>query len=182
MKLPPIPSGDHELLLKIPYGEKTGIEWCYLLGDFGVHVAGCRKTITPPVKTLHFGDWVHQGLPFYGGNVPYHYACSEPPKKDLILQIPQYRGPVMAVEFGGEKGSLAFSPYTVRIGKCTSFSVTLYGNLINTFGQLHNCNKNVRMYGPGTWRETDESNAWSYTYQLKPIGILTPPVLYEVIE
>lgn len=180
IKLPPLFHGENELLITIPYGEKTEIEWCYLLGDFGVHVAGQKKMITEPVRKLHFGDWTTQGLPFYAGNVTYHCSYQNKSQKKLLLQVPQYRGPVMTVDCNGKQETLAFSPYTVSLENSNSFDITLYGNLINTFGQLHNFNKNERMYGPNTWRTQDIATTWSYAYQLKPMGILTQPRLYEV--
>jgi hypothetical protein len=182
INLPSIPSGVSELIIKIPYGEKTEIEWCYLLGDFGVQVMGQKKIIMESVKELHFGDWSNQGLPFYSGNVTYHCHFVNKEKKALLLQVPQYRGPVMQVDFEDKSEKLAFSPYTVSLGRGNSFDITLYGNLINTFGQLHNCNKNERTFGPNSWRTKDLTNNWSYGYQLKPMGILTQPKIYEVVK
>jgi hypothetical protein len=182
INLPSIPSGVSELIIKIPYGEKTEVEWCYLLGDFGVQVMGQKKIIMESVKELHFGDWSNQGLPFYSGNVTYHCHFDNKVKKALLLQVPQYRGPVMRVDFEEKSEKLAFSPYTVALGKSNSFDITLYGNLVNTFGQLHNCNKNERTFGPNSWRTKDLTNNWSYGYQLKPMGILTQPKIYEVVK
>jgi hypothetical protein len=68
----PAAPGRSVLELTVPLGLQTSIEYAYLLGDFGVRVAGVEKTIIPPVRELAFGDWVPQGLPFYGGNVTYH--------------------------------------------------------------------------------------------------------------
>ena len=70
--LPAFTAGRHELILRIPYGRLTNVEWCYLLGDFGVTVRGRHARITAPVRDLAFGDWTTQGLPFYAGNVTYH--------------------------------------------------------------------------------------------------------------
>ena len=32
--------GKNDLVITRPFGEKTNLEWSYLLGDFGVRVAG----------------------------------------------------------------------------------------------------------------------------------------------
>jgi hypothetical protein len=70
--LPEFSRGEHELILSFPFTRKTAVEWCYILGDFGVKVAGRHAWITEPVRQLTWGDWTLQGLPFYAGNVTYH--------------------------------------------------------------------------------------------------------------
>ena len=42
--LPPLHPGRNVLELRLPFGERTNTEWCYLLGDFGVRVEGAVKT------------------------------------------------------------------------------------------------------------------------------------------
>ena len=64
--------GENELLLECKYSEAhPGLEYIYLLGNFGVKFDGLKQTIIAPVKNLNIGDWVEQGLPFYSG------ACYE---------------------------------------------------------------------------------------------------------
>jgi hypothetical protein len=70
--LPEINVGKNVIEITVPYGKKTDIEACYLLGDFGVTVQGVNCTLTKPVTELTFGDITRQGLPFYGGNLTYH--------------------------------------------------------------------------------------------------------------
>ena len=61
--LPDLPAGESAIELAIPFGRRTNVEWCYLLGDFGVRVSGAEKTITPPVRELGFGDWTSRACP-----------------------------------------------------------------------------------------------------------------------
>ncbi|MFW6279131.1 MAG: hypothetical protein ACOC2G_02975, partial [Bacillota bacterium] len=113
--LPTIPAGESELVLKIPYNSKTDVEWCYLLGDFGVEVNGSQKKIIEPVTELAFGDWTGQGLPFYAGNVTYHCPI-ECDSGELIVEVPQFRNPLLTVDLNGKrKGEIALAPYRVNL-------------------------------------------------------------------
>jgi hypothetical protein len=180
VKLPQISEGKTEIILNIPFTPKTNVEWCYLLGDFGVKVDGSHAKIIAPVRELSFGDWTNQGLPFYAGNITYH--CSiEGLEGNLILEAAQFRNPLLSVELDGiKKGSIAFAPYIIDLGEINqnkhSINITAYGNRINTFGTLHNCDHSTTWVGPNAWRTT--GNAWSYEYQLTPTGVLVAPKVY----
>ena len=52
-----------------------------------------------------------------------------------------------------------------------------FGNRINTFGAIHNCDEQEIYFDPNAWRTIDES--WAYEYQLKKTGILKAPVLWK---
>lgn len=43
----------------------------YLLGDFGVKLAGRNTRLIKAEEKMAFGDVRSQGLPFYGGNLTY---------------------------------------------------------------------------------------------------------------
>lgn len=179
VKLPEIPAGSSEIVLNIPFGKKTNVEWCYLLGDFGVEVSGSHSKITVPVRELAFGDWVNQGLPFYAGNLTYHCMASLE-EGELTVEVPQFRNPLLTVSLDGQKKeAIAFAPYRVNLGKVEagehSIDITAYGNRINSFGALHNCNRSTFWHGPNAWRTTGTS--WSYEYQLKPTGVLIAPTV-----
>lgn len=175
--IPSLPKGKSEIILNIPFGCKTNVEWCYLLGDFGVKVEGSHARIIEPVRNLYFGDYTQQGLPFYGGNVTYH--CDIVTEDcDCIVEVPQFRNPLLSVSFDGEKkGKIAFSPYTLELGRVNNgkhiLEITAFGNRINTFGTIHNCNHTEEWFGPNAWRTTGSS--WAYEYQLKSTGILIGP-------
>ncbi|AJG98234.1 hypothetical protein LF65_01629 [Clostridium beijerinckii] len=175
--IPNLPKGKSEIILNIPFVPKTNVEWCYLLGDFGVKVEGSNARIIEPVRKLVFGDWSQQGLPFYAGNVTYQCEL-ETENCNISVEIPQFRNPVLSVAVDGEeKGKIAFAPYILRLGKLEAgnhtIDITAFGNRINTFGTVHNCNHSTEWFGPNAWRTT--GNSWSYEYQLKKMGILTSP-------
>lgn len=175
--------GCNEILVRIPYNRKRNIEAMYLLGEFGVSVAGCQSTLTKKPEKLMFGDITRQGFPFYGGNVTYELSVKLP-HGDARLQVSRFRSPVLKVEMDGkEAGRIAFSPYSVSLG-CVeegehSLKITSYGNRVNTFGAVHNCNEVERWFGPNAWRSTGEE--WSYEYFIKETGILKSPEIYIAV-
>lgn len=175
-----VQKGQNELLVRIPFYSKCNVEAMYLLGDFGVRVEGSYTMVTQPVRELGFGDVTNQGLPFYGGNIVYHVPVILEKEEDLTLQISKYRAAVLKVAVDGkEVGYIAYSPYCLKLGKLTKgehkLNITCFGNRVNTFGTLHNCDEQTEWYGPNAWRTTGSS--WAYEYQLRRNGILKSPVV-----
>lgn len=180
--LPRIDPGRYELILTIPMTRKTDLEWCYLLGDFGVEVSGRDARIIEPVRQLAFGDWCHQGLPFYAGNVTYHCEIRGQ-GKPLRLECPKYRAPLLSVSLDGQSaGKIAFAPFSLELGLLQQgkhrLDITAYGNRINAFGCLHHTDDQIRWVGPAAWRST--ASAWCYEYNLRKAGILTAPIISQV--
>ncbi len=175
--LPALRAGENELLLSVPVSPRMGLEWCYLLGDFGVRVEGTSRTLTPKVTALGFGDYTAQGLPYYGGNVTYHVEA------DLagasLLTVPQYRGGLLTVAVdGGAPRRLIYAPYQMELNLPAGrhrLDITCYGHRYNCFGAVHNCNDLTTWHGPGAWRTEDE--AWSYEYRLRRTGVLVSPMI-----
>ena len=183
--------GENELCLVRRFRQDTNLEAVYLLGDFGVSVAGRLAWITEPVRELTFGSWTVQGLPFYGGNVTYHVEVESGVAKQSIedafdstadifleIEISKFAAPLIRVDTEGQKvGIIAFSPYRLRsvpaeTGK-VRLDITAYGSRINTFGALHNCDEPDHKATPEYWRT--QGCAWSYEYCLRPAGILKAP-------
>ena len=174
--LPPVQQGENILELTLPFGIRTNTEWCYLLGDFGVRVEGWRKTITPPVRSLCFGDICSQGLPFYGGNLSYDLPVTVG-ENGLTVRAPYYRGALIGVSVDGRRvGSIAFAPYRCHLdlpaGEHT-LTLTLFGNRVNTFGPVNNANESWFWFGANSW--FTQGDEFSYEYQLKKTGILKNP-------
>lgn len=171
-----IEEGRNELVLELTLGEGTDVENSFLLGDFGVNVAGVKQIITKPVKKLYFGNIVSQGLPFYGGNITYNIPVET--KQQFNVKVPYFRGSLISVFLDENKvGTIAFAPYECIIKGISEgrhiLSLKLFGNRINTFGTLHNCNEGTTWFGPDAWRTRGDS--YSYEYQLKKVGILKRP-------
>ncbi len=183
LPLPEIKKGINHLILKIPFWRKTNLENIYLLGDFGVAVRGSLAVLTEAPSKLEFGDITRQGLPFYTGNLTYHFnieAASQ--EKEVIIAVPHFSSPVLGVCLDGEDmGLIAFAPHRLKLGKLKrglhKLDIILYGNRFNGFGTLHNCNEEYMWYGPDSYRTT--GSEWSESYGLRPVGILSRVELYE---
>ena len=175
--LPALSAGRHTIEITWPFGQLTDLEWCYLLGDFGVEVAGRTARIVEPVRQLDFSDWTRQGLPFYAGNVTYHCHATGTGQL-LALRVPRFVAPLLTVAVDDQRtGPIAFPPYQLDLGALTEgehrLDITAFGSRINAFGQLHNCNPHEKWWGPWSYRSKDD--AWSYEYQLKAQGLLVAP-------
>ncbi len=180
IELPPLDRGRHTIQITLPFGRRTHLEACYLLGDFSVQVQGCAITLGKPVRRLAFGDITRQGLPFYGGNLIYHLEV-ETLAPAATLRVSQYRGALLDVTRDGEAaGRIVYSPYTLQLSDLAPgkhrLDIRLYGNRYNTFGQLHNADATMDWFGPDSWRTVGDS--FTYEYCLKPTGILKSPELY----
>ena len=181
VELPALPAGKNEIVLFIPFCSETNLEWCYILGNFGVRVDGRNKRIIRQVRTLSFGDWTSQGLPFYTGNVTYccsFYSNSE----DISIEATKFENPVISVSLdGNRKGLIAIAPYSLQLGHVEkgwhTVEITAYGNRFNAFGCLHNCDEKYWWFGPNAWRTG--GNRWSYQYMLKPMGIMISPKIHK---
>lgn len=177
--LPALKAGENTLTAEFPFHQNSNIEWCYLLGSFGVRLRGRDAALTGMPQTLAFGDCTAQGLAFYGANVTYHAAfCCD--GGDVRVHIPKYRGSLLRVTLdGNQSGVIAYAPYDfVFYGVAAGghrLDITLYGNRFNSFGGLHNANDNLYWKGPNAWRQTGDS--WCYEYNLRPFGILTTPTV-----
>ena len=113
--IPKLLKGENEIEITYPFGKTMHLEWCYLLGAFGVEVRGRTKAIVALPQQIGFGDWTVQGLPFYAGNLSYKLKV-EVQKENLTIQVPQYRGALIAVFLDGrEVGKVVFSPYKLKI-------------------------------------------------------------------
>lgn len=184
VSLPKIQKGSNILVMEIPFSRKTNLEWCYILGAFGVRVEGNYAYITQEPKQLRFGDVVQQGLPFYTGNLRYEMQLSlSEDKEQVVLEVPHFAAPVLDVQVDGEdKGVIAYAPHRLQLGAMSAGShaltITAYGNRFNGFGTIHNANDEFRWYGPDAYRTS--GSQWSDSYLLDQNGILSPVyILYE---
>jgi len=183
VRLPEIRKGTNILEVSIPFGKRTNVEWCYILGDFGVVVEGTRKTITERNDKVRYGTITDQGMPFYGANIVYHNEIELDEDSALRVRIPKYRGALVKVLLDSrEVGKIVYTPYelvipNVKKGKHV-LGFVLYGNRHNSFGTLHNCNEKTWWFGPDAWRTTGDS--WSYEYSLKDMGILEKPIVEKL--
>jgi hypothetical protein len=176
IRLPDSDAGSHELIIHRPYTRKSGLEACYLLGSFGVTIAGNQAKLIALPETLELGDVTRQGLPFYSGNITYNFPLTCNEEEDLWLEAIHFGGSILKVMIDGKfMGHIYSDPYRLKIGSLPSGEHTLeiivFGNRYNTFGQVHNTNKSaIQWFDSASWC-TDGIN-WTYAYQLKPAGLL----------
>lgn len=184
VRLPGINKGRNCLEIHMPYGDEVNIEWCYLLGSFGVSVQGDRARITSFPSEIMFGDYTVQGFPFYGGNFTYEVEMvAEAGQYEIYVS--HFSGALVGVSVDGkDRGRIMLSPYKINIGELTpglhKLSFKVFGNRRNTFGAVHNSDKKERWYGPDAWRTTGEK--WSYEYCIRPMGILQAPRLIKISD
>lgn len=195
IKLPKIKKGKNILEITYPYGERTLVENCFILGDFNVLCEGCEKTIIEKTDKIGFGDIASQGLPFYGANITYKMEFTAPDDCDAIINAGIYRGAIIKVAVDGkDEGVILYSPYNITIENVKkgthTLELTLFGNRNNTFGALHNTDTRLKWFGPNAWERNsilwggvvndlflgcNEYWDWKYEYNLKPIGIMASP-------
>lgn len=179
----PVKAGENTLEITIPYTNRTSLEWCYLLGDFGVEVHGVKCVLTAPPELVGFGDLTAQGHPFYGGN--FDYVCDvDVLDGEYFLEVDKFRCPVIACSVDGEeKGLIATAPYRVSLGHLAGkhrVVIKAYGNRVNTFGCVHNCDDTTCWFSPDAWRTS--GSRFSYEYNLKRTGILKAPLLLRKVD
>ncbi|MBE7053185.1 MAG: hypothetical protein E7391_02790 [Ruminococcaceae bacterium] len=179
IKLPKINKGENVLIVKIPLAQRRTIEWCYILGDFGVKVQGVKATIVEKAKKLGFSTVTEQGLPFYSANITYKFDI-ETDDCNMLIQVPVYKGAVVGVKVDGKDvGKIAYSPFEVNAGDVKkgihNVEITLFGTRFNAFGTLHNSELEAKWAGPTLWHTKDEH--FCYEYKLREMGVLQSPII-----
>lgn len=183
--LPRLQIGENELELSLQYGNASNLEWMYLLGEFGVLLAGNKKVVVPKPERLFWGDYTRQGYPFYTGNMVYYLEEICDRDTDWSIQIPYYAGAAVKIAVdGGEEQMAALLPYQCMLHNLRKgrhrIAITCLGHRYNGFGQLHMIGDDLVWMGPDSWRTTGE--AWTDGYQVKPMGVLSAPIIRESTE
>ena len=176
VKLPPVKKGVNELIVRAPISKRVSLENMFLLGDFGVRVAGRKAVVTAMPDKIAFGSVTDQGLPFYGAEITYKlpFECDG---GDIRITQDYYCGAVIGVKLDGKDvGKIAFAPFNLDVENVAKgkheLALTLYATRINTCGALHDCTDRV-WKGANMWYTTGAE--WSYEYNLKPVGIMKSP-------
>ncbi|MDE5588104.1 MAG: hypothetical protein K2J60_03040, partial [Acetatifactor sp.] len=180
--LPKLREGENDLVLYLRYGNASNPEWMYLLGEFGVQLSGAYKELIQKPDRLYWGDYTRQGYPFYTGNMVYYFELSCERETDLSIQIPYYAGAAVKISVDGEPGKMAaLLPCQCELKNMKKGShriaVTCLGHRYNGFGQLHMIGDDLVWLGPDSWRTENES--WTEEYQVRPMGVLSEPVVRE---
>ena len=185
IRLPRLTRGETCLKVEVRYHQKTNLENLYLLGDFGVEFRENRPGIVEKCKELKFGDITGQSMPFYTGNLDYHFRFYVSEEGEYCVQIPEFSSPVLSVYVDGtHRGLIAYAPHSLSLGLLSqgehSVTIRLFGNRHNGFGYLHNCNANFEWYGPAAYRTTGAD--WTEQYLVRPVGILSAVIIGKCEE
>lgn len=172
--------GVNTLTVTLPFNVVSNIENYFILGDFGVEVKGSHVKIIEAPKNIYFGNWVNQGLPFYGGALTYRTKIQGGSNTEVRLGL--LSAPCVVAYLDGKKvGNISITPHGADLGDLSEGEHTLdfvvYASRVNTFGAFHWTDRVHPWYGPPAWRTNDAD--WSYEYQLRESGILTAPRLIK---
>lgn len=175
-----INKGENTVIVTKPFTVVSNVENMFILGDFGVQVAGTAVKLTAPNNKIHFGDLTCQGFPFYGGVMTYRLKIDG--GKDTKLCLGLFKAPCVCAELDGKRvANLSLSPHAVDLGKLCEGEHTLdlivSLSRINTFGTLHMCDGRRDWFGPDGWYTEDED--WTYGYMLRSTGLITAPRMYK---
>ena len=178
--LPKLVQGTNVLTVELPFGRRTNVEWCYLLGDFGVTRAGAHRELVERPQKLGFGDVTRQNLPHYTGNISYEIPMETRGGK-LRVTAPHYTGAAIRVSLDGEqRGFIVYPPYALELDASAgahTLTLTVLGNRNNAFGPLHRADVTNSWIGPDAWRTTGAM--WTDSYWVKPLGLRTSPQIEE---
>lgn len=172
--------GKNTIELTTDFHQGVDIEAIYLLGDFGVRIAGTQKTVTLLPESLSAGSLTEQGLPFYSGKVTYIFNAPRRLEsgEGAFLQLDGFAGACVRVNpDSAEEHIIAWQPYESEIthalinGNEVRVQVVLTRR--NTFGPLHQIPLFAPGYGPDNF--ITEGEEFTNDYMLVPAGLLSPP-------
>lgn len=159
--------GKNVIILKTRYRENSNLEAIYLLGDFGVQLAGAVRKIVSRIGKLALGDICPQGLPFYSGKITYKVPLPEGAKR---LRLPEFGGACAKVN--GQ--ILGWDPFEADVSDCNgAVNVKIILTRRNTFGPLHDSVRNRPWNSPDHW--LTEGEEFSPAPCLIPAGLLAKP-------
>ena len=131
-------AGDNTITLRCNFAEDLNLEPLYLLGDFGVALEGTTPYLTRRPEKLAPTSLVEQGLPYYSGNIIYHYDVpAELIGQTTIVEVPSYQGAYLKIGSGGEMQMVPWRPNHARLTLGKTLDIEICVTRKNTFGPLH---------------------------------------------
>jgi len=176
--------GQNCIELETVFREDIDLETIYLIGNFGVELDGCKKTIVELPETLVPGCVTNQGLPFYSGGIKYKIPlegrCPQRPNSGVRnnLRIKNYEGALLKILSKGKV--VKRIPWLPNEADVTEFlddqnpelELEIVLTRKNTFGPLHETDRTPAFCGPTSF--ITEGEAFSKEYVLYPAGLLAP--------
>lgn len=183
-----IVKGRNVVSAKVSFMRSTNIEALYLVGDFGVHVDGHKRTLTALPAKVGFKNIINYDLPFYSGKLTYvipadaiRAACAGADAGAdagaKFIKIDRFCGSLVKVNGAGcdasEEVVIGWDPYRANIEKWLAedrdIEITLVCSRRNTYGPLHLVPAIQGAYGPPHWVTGGDN--WSDDYVLIDSGI-----------
>ena len=173
--------GRNEVTADVDFYRTTNIEALYLLGDFGVRLCGCERTLVPSPARVGCLPYAAYDLPFYTGNLTftlqpdvYLPLLADMEGADRVVLTPdRFTGACVKVTAGGESTVLGWEPYeadvTNAVKRALPLYVTVEGTRANVFGPLHETPRPAGACGPGSF--LTESENWTDGYSLIDSGL-----------
>ncbi len=128
----------------VQYNILTQVEAAYVVGDFGVELAGPYEgKIVEETKRLEFGSWVRQTYPFYSGRMVYSTPFHVRKKAKTWLRLNQPSGILFKVRVNGEEaGKILWQPYELELTPYLKdgenlLEIEVVSSLQNSWGPLH---------------------------------------------
>ena len=179
-RIGPVLPGLNTVEITKPIAASICTENMFLLGDFGVRVSGADTALIHAPKMLTYGDWTHQGLPFYSGPLTYRWHIQG--GESLRLRLGLFSAPCVTAELDGKRiANLSLSPSEADLGFLPEgnhiLDITVYPSRINSFGTFHLNDYSLLWFGPQAWRTS--GMRWTKTYRLTPSGLLSEPHLFS---
>ena len=174
-------TGRNEVTVDVTFLRTSNIEALYLVGDFGVKLDGCRRTLVAAPPLMGCGDYAAYDMPFFTGNLTFTLAPEAylplPQEFDgadrIVLTPKDFTGACVKVEAAGATAVLGWEPYeadvTQAVRRGLPIHVTVEGTRANVFGPLHETPRPAGACGPGSFL-TDGGN-WTDGYSLLPSGL-----------
>ncbi len=163
---------DNMLTLTASYGEESGLEAMYLLGEFGVWLRKDIPVMGAMPHRLKVGDIVHQGLPFYSGKVTYQFAV--PDENAVTLRLSGVGGSCALATCGGETKMIPWEWVTPTFQtEDHQLQIQVVLNRRNTFGPLHRFPRKQPHIAPDSFTCDDKR------YCLYPTGLLKAPEICD---
>ncbi|MBQ3668063.1 MAG: hypothetical protein II920_02435, partial [Clostridia bacterium] len=180
LELPRVETGANVLELTVPLTKRTNLESLYILGNFGVDMAG-DMTLTDMPEAIFTGDLTRQSLPFYTGNISYYYDFTLREDACPTLKLRHALTPVACVKLDGKELGVVFTePWQLALGQVKKgthrIEIVLCGTRFNGFGTLHNANPDYKWYGPDAYRT--QGDEWTDAYLVRPWGLMDEPDLF----
>jgi len=172
--------GKNEVTLQgRPFTVRQEIDQIYLLGDFACDPVEIGFRLTPP-RSLTWGSWKSQGLPFYDAEVSYRLRL---PDGTQALHFPREKwggALILAFHEGQEIGRIYEAPWIIDLTghHADTIDIRIVGLPINLFGPWHDAGHRWGVSNPAMWfgESVDQRPQPGSQYLQIDLGLFDSPV------